>query len=183
MSAAAKLEALLQRVQENRLKPRVANTTTALIALPRVPEASVIVEEEDDGPIITTDVIDPSAYPDVLEVVTEEFEEAPTGETGLVPPTPVPSAPSSIPISMPPPPVSFRPGSPSPITTGSQAGPLPSAPPTIPPSSPPAAERIASLSVAPPSSPIARAISETRVSPMPATFGKLISRSLSLRPR
>jgi hypothetical protein len=188
-SSVAKLEALLSRIQANRTQPRLVPVNTALIALPQAPSL-VEVEEEDDEPVITTDEIDASSDPDVLQVVTEEFEEALTGETGVVPLTPIPAArttpPSSPPAFSMPPPVSFRPGSPSPVTTGSQAGLLPSAPPKAPSSHPPAelrAERISSPSIQPPSSPIARAISEAPLRAMPATFGKLISRALSLRPR
>lgn len=179
MSNTSKLEALLSRVQSNRLKARnIAAPSPAVFtkAAPRIAEQnlpSVIVE--DDEPIITADVMDPAQDPDMLEVVNDEFEQAPTGETNVIPPSVRPAAPSaafvssaeasptSIPVSVPPPSISIEPA-------------------TTPPP-PPAAEPIALPPLQLKSAPVARVVAARAPVEAPATFGKLVARTLALRPR
>ena len=194
MSATEKLEALLSRVQANREKPRgavVAPPAVFTKAVPRVAEQSLpsVIIEEDDEPIITTDVMDPSQDPDMLEVVNDEFEHAPTGETNVIPPSVRPSAPSaalvsgaeanpiSIPVSVPPPAISsIEP------TQFAAVQPRMTEPDTTPPPAP-IAEPIAVAPLQLKSAPVARVVAARPPVEAPATFGKLVARSLALRPR
>lgn len=179
MSALAKLEALLGRVQANRQKPRVVAHAAPAAELVPVHE-----EEARPAPVVAHVApvahyaqVPPSAPPAVERRDDPGAHPTPVRMRSPVPPPPQPTkTPTPIDIEVeiaepPPPPAAAPPVPPAPPVPSARQAPV----------APAAAEPVKPAALAPPSAPVARAIGEApRV--VPATFGALVDLSLRLRP-
>jgi len=201
MSAAAKLEALLARVQHNRTQPRVARARALSAVQPAAPSPVQLSptptpSPAPQSPVVAPPIIAPTSTPtpaprSPIELppaalvgmltaprVAELGADAVTPPRGLrtpVPPAPVahtePAATSA----------AHRPRQPTPLELAvvDEAEHVRAAPAAATPAAPRA---IAASAQLPPSQPIVQIMSEPDAAE-PATFGGLLQRSLALRPR
>ncbi len=194
MSAAAKLEALLERVQHNRAQPRVAPARALSEVQTAAPSPVQLSSTPTPSPALKSPIVAPTPTPAprspidlppaALVGMVAASRAAELSADAVTPPrglrTPMPPAPAQLsPMPTPAPEAPMRARQPTPlelamVDEAEHTGAAPAAHM--------APRAIAASAQLPPSKPIVQIMSEPDAAE-PATFGGLLQRTLALRPR